>query len=101
MAYSETGLYVIAYDIANPKRLSRIHRFLKKQGLPMQYSVFTLVIKHKPLLRLLDGITKLINKREDDVRCYRLPKDSKAITLGKQIFPADVMLLSNGINQLL
>ncbi|MEQ1619985.1 MAG: CRISPR-associated endonuclease Cas2 [Methylococcales bacterium] len=30
MADSDNGLYLAAYEIANPKRLSKIHRTLKK-----------------------------------------------------------------------
>ncbi|SJM95769.1 CRISPR-associated endoribonuclease Cas2 [Crenothrix polyspora] len=101
MADQQAGLYMIAYDIANPKRLVRIHRYLKKQGLPLQYSVFTLVIKRKALLRLLQGLDKLMNKREDDIRCYRLFSQTSAETLGRQMFPKDVMLFSHGMSQLL
>ena len=101
MADSQRGLYLIAYDIANPKRLARVHRILKKQGLPVQYSVFTLVSKRPALLRLMAKIEEQICAGEDDVRCYRLPENSDISSLGKQYFPEDVMLLASGINFLL
>jgi CRISPR-associated protein Cas2 len=101
MADSQRGLYVIAYDIANPRRLARIHRFLKKQGLPVQYSVFTVAIKRKALLRLLHNLKRWIIENEDDIRCYRLPQENDISTLGRQFFPGDVFLFSNGVNLLL
>ena len=101
MADNQQGLYLLAYDIANPKRLSRVHRVLKRQGLPVQYSVFTLVMKRKSLLRLLATLDALINPVKDDIRCYRLPIDVNVITLGRQLFPGDVWLFSNGVNVLI
>ncbi|MEQ1531124.1 MAG: CRISPR-associated endonuclease Cas2 [Methylococcales bacterium] len=101
MADSEIGLYLIAYDIADPKRLSRVHRALKKQGLPVQYSVFTVVMKRKAVLRLLDGINELIHPARDDVRCYRLPQNGDIKTLGRQFFPEDVFLFTRGVNSML
>ncbi len=100
MADSRNGLYLVAYDIADPKRLARVHRVLKQQGLPVQYSVFTVVLKRKALLHLLGRIDTLINPREDDVRCYRLPENSAADALGQQYFPDDVMLFTGGINRI-
>lgn len=94
------GFYLVAYDIADPKRLARVHSTLKKQSLPVQYSVFTVVLTHKALQRLLERIGTLINKREDDIRCYRLPENSAADTLGQQYFPGDVMLFAGGINRI-
>jgi CRISPR/Cas system-associated endoribonuclease Cas2 len=35
MAMHQSVLFLISYDIADPKRLTRIHRLLKKQGLPV------------------------------------------------------------------
>ena len=101
MADSQSGLYLIAYDIANPRRLSRVHRTLKEQGLPVQYSVFTVVMKRKALLRLLESLNALIKTAEDDIRCYRLPEYADIKALGRQYFPEDVMLFTGGINQLL
>ena len=101
MADSQNGLYLIAYDIANPRRLSRVHRTLKKQGLPVQYSVFTVVMKRKALLRLLDCLNALIKTAEDDIRCYRLPERAEIKTLGQQYFPEDVMLFTGGVNRFL
>jgi CRISPR-associated protein Cas2 len=100
MADSQTGLYLIAYDIADPKRLARVHRTLKKLGLPVQYSVFSVAIKRKALLRLMDAISQLIHPTEDDIRCYRLPERSDIKTLGRQFFPEDVMLFTGGVNRL-
>ncbi len=100
MADSQIGHYLIAYDIANPKRLSRVHRTLKKQGLPVQYSVFTVVMKRKGVLNLLDCINTLIKPNEDDVRCYRLPETLDLKTLGRQLFPENVMLFTNGFNRI-
>ena len=101
MADSRLGLYLIAYDIANPKRLSRVHRILKKQGLPVQYSVFTVAMKRPRLLRLLDRIEEQIVREEDDVRCYRLSENTETVSLGRQYFPADVMLFTGGVDRIL
>ena len=40
MSQTATARYLVTYDIADPKRLSRLFRFMKKQGVPLQYSVF-------------------------------------------------------------
>ncbi len=101
MSDNQANLYLVAYDIANPKRLGRVHRVLKRAGLPVQYSVFTVVMKRKVLLRLLEDLTELIHPAQDDIRCYRLPNNTEMKTLGRQLFPADVMLFTDGINRLL
>ncbi len=98
MADHQQGLYLICYDIADPKRLAKVHRFLKTQGLPLQYSVFTVVLKRKSLLKLLANLEKLIHLKQDDIRCYRLPLTIKVSLLGRQIFPEDVLLFSDGVN---
>ena len=99
MADNQAGLYLIAYDIADPKRLSRVHRALKREGLPVQYSVFTLVIKRKALLRLMGVLEELILPAKDDIRCYRLPENTEIKILGRQLFPKEILLFTGGINR--
>ncbi|MDD2760578.1 MAG: CRISPR-associated endonuclease Cas2 [Methylomonas sp.] len=90
-----------AYDIANPRRLGKVHRMLKKLGLPVQYSVFTVVMKRPRLLRLLERVEQQIEEVEDDVRCYRLPPNADTVSLGKQFFPDDVMLFTGGVDRII
>ena len=100
MAINQVSQYLISYDISEPKRLQRVHRRLKKQGLPVQYSVFSVVLSQLQLIQLLDAIKLLLDEREDDIRCYRLPSSIDCITLGKQFFPDDVLLFTKGVSRL-
>ncbi len=101
MPVNKPHVYLIAYDIADPRRLSKVHRILKKQGLPLQYSVFNVVMTRTRVEQLLARIEGEIKKTEDDVRCYRLPANAKTDSLGRQYFPEDVFLFSNGLDRLL
>ncbi len=100
MASGKPVLFLISYDIADPKRLSRIHRVLKKQGLPLQYSVFTVSLTQRQLKHLLQRFERIIDHVEDDIRCYALPSRIDCQMIGEQVFPDDVLLFSAGLNQL-
>ena len=67
------GNYIIGYDIANPRRLVRIHREMKMHATPLQYSIFLLEGNRKDLQHCLDRILPLMDAKQDDVRCYQLP----------------------------
>jgi len=90
MAQGQPRLYLICYDIADPKRLVRVHRYLKQLAIPLQYSVF--ITRATPAL--LDGyfsdIAHIIDPREDDVRAYPLPGDLHIDFLGRQMLPEGV-----------
>jgi len=52
-------LYVVTYDIANPKRWRRVFRIMEGYGEWMQLSVFQCRLtaqRHAELIALLDGI---------------------------------------------
>jgi len=59
--------FLLCYDIANPKRLRRIHRVAKAYGEPWQYSVFYCVLSAIDRVRLERQLAELINHHEDQV----------------------------------
>lgn len=96
MADKQKRRYLVCYDIANPKRLGRVHRLLRKQAAPVQYSVFLAYLGKADMLTLRQALTDLIEVTEDDVRMYPLPEKTEIVTLGKPLCPEDVLLLKNG-----
>jgi len=74
--------YLVCYDIADEKRLTRIYRLMKGRGLHIQYSVFYCVLTWQELKKLKNEIRQIIHPRYDDVRIYPLSKDSLVAVLG-------------------
>ncbi|MDQ5911217.1 MAG: CRISPR-associated protein Cas2 [Pseudomonadota bacterium] len=93
-------LYLICYDISeDPKRLTRVARYLSKHAFRVQYSVFIGSFFEAELEKVLDGLEGIIDPRKDDVRCYPLPEQVDGVVLlGRQIFPEDILLMQNGHN---
>lgn len=74
--------YLVCYDIAEPKRLAKVYKFIKGQGIHLQYSVFHCSLTWQQLLQLEEKISWLIDEEEDDVRIYPLPSNGKMIVMG-------------------
>lgn len=60
--------WLVCYDIADPKRLRRVHRLCLKFGEPVQYSVFHCELEAAELARLQQLLAITISLREDSVR---------------------------------
>lgn len=88
--------YLITYDISDPKRLGRTHRYLKRVGLALQYSVFVVRLTERQLDRVMIALSKLIDARFDDVRAYPIPADPEWLWLGRRTLPDEVYLLLQG-----
>ncbi len=82
--------YMICYDIADRRRLSRVHRSALKHAMPMQYSVFLLRGSKEALDAMLVDIEKLINPAEDDVRAYTIAPSVDVDCIGVNIWPEEV-----------
>ena len=91
MSQTATARYLVTYDIADPKRLSRLFKFMKKQGVPVQYSVFLVETSAAKLAELMLRIAKIIHPSADDVRAYRLPDNGWQVTMGASILPDDIL----------
>jgi len=86
MSRSKKTPYIIAYDIGNPKRLVKIHRFLKKQAMPLQYSVFYAKLSKPELETLIKALDNRIVDAEDDIRIYPLPQKPSWSSFGKALW---------------
>jgi len=86
--------YIICYDIANPRRLGRIHRALKKLATPVQYSVFLFTGSEEQLQRCLAQLQHLMDPHQDDIRAYPLPQRGLRLVLGPSVLPEGILLSS-------
>lgn len=88
------GIYIIAYDISDSKRLQKIHRKLIKTAFPIAYSVFFFEGSQRELDQCLSKIKQIINPTQDDVRCYPLPQRGLKIRIGKATLPVGIICTS-------
>jgi len=86
MSQDHAREYIICYDIGEPKRLSRIHRMLKRIALPLQYSVFYTRMSERQRNKLAELLEKRIDPLEDDLRIYPLPPQYNVQYLGCEPF---------------
>jgi CRISPR-associated protein Cas2 len=74
--------YLVCYDIADPRRLTRIFKLMSGRGRHLQYSVFYCSMTWRELGDLKMRILAIIDEEEDDVRIYPLPSQKKVIVMG-------------------
>lgn len=93
MAVNETRTWLIAYDIANPKRLARVHRYVKSVAVPAQYSLWVATETARGIAAIRDRLAELIHAREDDVRIYQLPQRTRIVHFGRRALPDGLLLV--------
>lgn len=74
--------YLVCYDITDEGRLTRVRRYLKGLGVPMQYSVFLCSFTWLELQETVSRLNALIDAKADDVRLYPLPSGDAITDLG-------------------
>lgn len=67
MSRDDTRRTLIAYDIPDDKRRTKLSKILGKYGDRLQYSVFVVDISPARLMRLKDEISEIITLSEDSV----------------------------------
>lgn len=84
--------YLICYDIADPRRLVRVHKFLRTRAYAVQYSVFVGRLTRKALAMVMAGLAKRIDSSRDDVRIYPLPERPLIVGHGQSLLPEGVVV---------
>ena len=75
-----TDLYLIAYDISNDKRRTKLHKTLCGFGKWTQYSIFECFLNEKEFITLQHRLKTILNEQEDNVRIYPLCQTCQAKT---------------------
>jgi len=88
--------FLIAYDVAHPKRLRRVAKTLERHASRLQYSVFWFQGKESSLGALLEQLRLLINVQEDVIQAWPLPPgispEEFALGIARCINPVAVVL---------
>lgn len=89
---SGTRPYLIAYDIADPRRLVRVARVVSRAALRIQYSVYAARLAPAAMRDLVAELEAIIDPGADDLRIYPLPRRLDAVWYGRSPLPEGVML---------
>jgi len=65
-------LYLVTYDITEPKRLRRVFKLLRGFGDHIQYSVFRCELTEQRRRQLVERLAGIINERQDQVLFFSL-----------------------------
>ena len=92
MSLHETVRWIVTYDIRDARRGLAVLRFMKKRGVPVQYSVFLVEASSADMQRLMLDLEELIAVHVDDVRAYRWPVHPECHLLGRSLLPEGVLV---------
>ncbi len=69
---NQTTCYVIAYDIPDDRRRTKVHKILLGFGKWTQYSLFECFLTRKQLVLLRSKLAEHLVEKQDSVRFYPL-----------------------------
>ena len=84
-------LYIIVYDISDPKRWRRIFNLMKGYGVWLQLSVFQCRLSQRRQAELIGRIREIVDHGEDHVLCFDLGgsehPEKTVISIGRPFQP--------------
>ncbi|WP_207061645.1 CRISPR-associated endonuclease Cas2 [Motiliproteus sp. SC1-56] len=88
---SKEYLYLITYDISDPKRLRQVFRIMEGYGEWVQLSVFQCRLSPRRYQRLIADLEKEIKQHEDHVLLFKLwaadTQSAEFVSIGKAFQP--------------
>ncbi len=81
---------VVAYDVADNKRLARVAKIMEDYGTRVQYSIFEIYADASILREITKRVSMILNEKEDSVRIYALCAncEKKFEVLGNPVYTA-------------
>ena len=65
--------FIIAYDIADVKRLRKIAKRIEKEAMRIQYSIYILYdATQQEVTTLLESVCQIYDEKYDDIRVYKV-----------------------------
>lgn len=101
MAINQTRAWLICYDIADHRRLGRVHRCVKKHAIPIQYSVYLAQVSTNQIKDILKELEHIIDPKHDDIRIYPIPKEPNITLIGQAPLIDDLELIDEQDNRVL
>jgi CRISPR-associated protein Cas2 len=86
----ERKMYIVCYDITDPRRLKKVYDVMRGWGDHLQYSVFRCVLSPKQLAQLESDLTAVIADSEDQVLI--VPLGSEESRLAHRMYTLGVAL---------
>ena len=95
IASAQTMCYIIAYDISEDKRRTKIHKILSGFGKWTQYSLFECFLSKKEFILLKAKLAKQLGDQQDSVRFYPLCSSciEKVETVGGEPPTEDIVFI--------
>jgi len=86
-------LWIVTYDVRDPKRWRRVFRAMKGRGEWLQLSVFQCLLSRRGMVELRAALAEIVKRDEDHVLFLDLgPADEvrpRVSTLGKRFEPVE------------
>ena len=89
--------YLIAYDIADSRRLQKLQRHMQQYAQSLQRSVYLFEGSEANFNQCLAGIVKRIHPQHDDVRIYAISTPSRLLCKGRNVNTDGVWVSSDPI----
>lgn len=83
MTDAKRCLYLVCYDVADPRRLRRVHRFLLGYKAGGQKSFFECWLTPAELRHVQDELTRLLDVATDRAHLFQLDPRQAVVYLGR------------------
>ena len=96
MPASRPTPWLLCYDIADPRRLGRTYRRVRRYAAPVQYSVFAMTATRAGVANVLASVSELIDPRMDDLRAYPIMGNIHPVMYGNALAPEGIFCFDGG-----